>query len=213
MTMRISAPDSSVFGTTGGRRPNGDLNPRAIHVELPVPHEILPAPSQQRRPPRRIPRHGEVVALLQRAPADHALDHAESPAVVVRQRDLAGAAVVGGAAGEGEGLLGARGVGRGCADGAVVLVALAGEVGTGGEERGCHAVVDLGVGDVLVGGIVFGADGVGLGHLHVRVGLVEEEGEGGKEEGQRVVHLGGRCDWVGRPFDFGARELSFLLFK
>lgn len=165
-------------GRLGGRRrgvPRAaplDRDVRAVHVHLAVANLVEPRPGKEGVAGGRVGGQGEVPFRGERAAADKGADDGEGGAGVVGQRDLARAALVGGAALERDavGLAGGP-VGHGPALVGVeqLVVALARVRGARVREGVVHVVVDAGG-----VGVVLGPEGRRRRHLHVGGGEARE---------------------------------------
>lgn len=148
----------------------------AVHIHFAVADIVKPRPGKEGFAGGRVIRQRKRPASLERAPTDEGVQDCKCPAAVVRERRLAAAAVVRGAALDGEAVAAACGPGGDAAALGRVeerVVALAGEVAAAGREGAVHVVVDVcGV------GVVLGAEGCRGAHLHVALGESEEAREG-----------------------------------
>lgn len=153
----------------------------AVHVHFAVANVVEPRPGKEGLAGGGIVRQGKGPARLERAAADEGLDDGKGAAAVVRERRLAAAAVVRGAALDREAVAAACRPGRhGAALRRVeqVVVALAGEVAAARGQGAVHVVVD-----VCRVGVVLGAERGRVAHLHVALGEgCHEAGEGGEGE-------------------------------
>lgn len=165
-----------------------------VHVHLPVPDVVVPAPGEERFALGHDGGESEGPVGLERAVAYPALEYGEGGPSVVRNGDLAAAAVVGGRAGEGDGV---RLAGLPRRNGGALrgvkerVVALAGEVAARFVEGVDHVVVD-------VGGerVVLGADRGWVGHLHVSRGRGDEGQDGSNGESLHFEDGEGPCNVV-----------------
>lgn len=176
------------LGLGGGRVPRAaplDRDVRAVHVHLAVANLVEPRPGKEGVTRGRIGGQGEAPFRGERAAADKGADDGEGGAGVVGQRDLARAAVVGGAAlkRDAVGLAGGP-VGHGPALVGVeeAVVALARVPGARVREGAVHVVVDAGG-----VGVVLGPEGRRGRHLHVGGGEARE----GEDEAE--LHLETWC--------------------
>lgn len=159
---------------------------RAVHVHLAVANLVEPRPGKEGVARGRVGGQGEPPILGERASADKGADDGEGGAGVVGQRDLARAALVGGAALERDavGLAGGP-VGHGPALVGVeqLVVALARVRGARVREGVVHVVVDAGG-----VGVVLGPEGRRRRHLHVGGGEAREG-----EDDEAELHLETWC--------------------
>lgn len=107
-----------------------DHNIRAVHIHLPITHQVEPGPGKQGLTVGHIARHLEVIFGLQGASAHHGIDDFEGLAIIVAERQLAGSSTVSGGTGQRDVVGVASGVFGGGAPGGVLLVAFAREVRT-----------------------------------------------------------------------------------
>lgn len=182
---RRTLVERHTLGLVAGRHARLDGDVGAVHVHFAVADVVEPGPGKDGLAGRRVVGQRKWPGRLERAAANVRLNGREGVAAVVRERDLAAAAIVRGAA------LDAKCVATSSAprhDGAALrrveqgVVALARKVGPVGGERVDHVVVN--VGRVRV---VLGAERRRARHLHVPGRHRDEAQDGGQGE-RRKMH-------------------------